>query len=195
MRRKIIICISIVTVSAGLFYLSAYWLNTQPVAVIDKSPEGEALVILPARNREIVRFIESNGKSLAPDYQTVVCTEFVIKVIEEFSPLTSDEKKDVRIITTGKLDELVRGESPLIKGVQSALSKRGKGEVVDRVDEVLPGDFVQFWNIYQGEVYGHCGIVMAIDPDQSITCIRPIRLPTVMESKNIYGLIRLTLFD
>ena len=54
---------------------------------------------LPDRNREIIAFVESKGDMLAPNYDDVVCTEFVIKVIDNFDQLTAKEKNKIRIIT------------------------------------------------------------------------------------------------
>jgi hypothetical protein len=35
--------------------------------------------------------------------------------------------------------------------------------------DALPGDFVQFWNVFKGQAYGHCGIVLDIQPNKTIT--------------------------
>jgi hypothetical protein len=83
--------------------------------------------------------------------------------------LTKTEKNDIRIITDSQLDSLVEAESPIIKGVQTALLKSNKGIEIKESSEVLPGDFVQFWKVFRGRPYGHCGIVLDIKPDRTLT--------------------------
>ncbi|HEY5746935.1 MAG TPA: hypothetical protein VIU12_12710 [Chryseolinea sp.] len=146
-----------------------FWFNTQPVWPVDKIVEKEVLDNLPVRNKKIVEFMEVKGADLAPTYKTAVCTEFVIKVIDNFVPLTKTEKNDIRVITNAELDSLIETESSVIKGVQNALVKSGKGIEITESINVLPGDFVQFWNTFQGRGYGHCGIVLDIDPNKTIT--------------------------
>ena len=146
-----------------------YWFNTQPVWVVSKKIEAEALDNLPAKNRKIVEFLERKGKDLAPTYKEAVCTESVIKVIDNFDLLTLTEKNDIRIITNDRLDSLIEADSPIIKGVQTALVKSGKGIKIIESAGVLPGDFVQFWNVFQGRGYGHCGIILDIEPNKTLT--------------------------
>jgi hypothetical protein len=93
----------------------------------------------------------------------------VIKVIDKVKPLTRTEKNDIRIITDSQLDSLVEADSPIIKGVQTALLRNNKGIEVKDNSEVLPGDFVQFWKVFQGRAYGHCGIVLDIEPNKTLT--------------------------
>lgn len=148
--------------------LAIFWFSTQPMWAVDKTIEKETLNNLPVRNKEIIEFIEAKGRDLAPTYNDAVCTEFVIKVIDNLKALTNSEKNDIRIITTSELDSLIEVESPTIKGVQTALVKGDKGIEIKSAD-VLPGDFVQFWNVFQGKAYGHCGIVLDIDPNRTLT--------------------------
>jgi hypothetical protein len=56
-----------------------------------------------------------------------------------------------------------------MKGVQTALVKNNKGIEIQDSTDVMPGDFVQFWNGFGGSSYGHCGIVSEIRPGESIT--------------------------
>ena len=167
MKRGIIIGLIVsltLVVTFGVF-----WFNTQPVWVVDKKIEKEVLDRLPIKNKKIIEFIEVKGPELAPTYKAAVCTEFVIKVINNLDPLTKTEKNDIRIMTNAELDSLIEAESPIIKGVQTALVKGGKGIEIKESMNVLPGDFVQFWNVFQGKGYGHCGIVLNIDPNKTIT--------------------------
>lgn len=75
----------------------------------------------------------------------------------------------MRIITDKNLVELIENDSACIKGLQTALLLNNKGIAIEQVANVLPGDFVQFWNIYGNKAYGHCGIVHTIKPGKSIT--------------------------
>lgn len=163
------IIISSVVVVALVAGLGIFWIKTQPIWIADKEIAKDVLNRLPAKNRKVIELIESKGRDLAPTYSETVCTEFVIKVIEAVEPLTNSEKNDVRIITNVDLDSLIKSESPVIKGVQTALIKSGKGIAIRESEEVLPGDFVQFWNVFQGRAYGHCGVVLDINPNKTIT--------------------------
>jgi hypothetical protein len=72
-------------------------------------------------------------------------------------------------VTNDDLKDLVDSEAEVIKGVQYALTHNQKGVAILNNAAVMPGDFVQFWNIYNRRAYGHCGIVMAIEPDETLT--------------------------
>jgi len=169
MKRKIAISTALVLTIISISIFASYWVNTQPVWVVDSQMDIQALDNLPIKNKRIIQLIEANGKKIAPTYNDVACTEFVIKVINNFDTLTKKEKNDIRIITNKELDSLIDYESPIIRGVQTALLNGNKGIRVDRIEDVKPGDFVQFWNLYQGKEYGHCGVVFDIDANKSIT--------------------------
>ena len=169
MKRRITIGIGLIFAIAGIFFLGSYWINTQPVWVVTNEIDKHVLDNLPLKNKRIVELIETNGKEIAPTYQDVACTEFVIKVIDNFAPLTRGEKNDIRIITNNKLDSLINNESPIIRGVQTALLNGDKGIRIDKIEDLKPGDFVQFWNLYQDKEYGHCGVVFDINPKTTIT--------------------------
>jgi hypothetical protein len=153
---------------AGVFF-GHYWINTQPVWITHQRPDDHQLSSAPPNNKQIIDFIEHHGSSLAPAYDEVVCTDFVIRVVSEFSPLSKSEKNTISIVLNEDLANLVASESPLIKGVQTALVSNSKGIEVINPKDVRPGDFVQFWNTYLGKNYGHCGVVLNIEPLESIT--------------------------
>lgn len=166
MKRWLLFTGLIVFAGAGI-YLASYWINTQPVQILNT----DAVTVvenIPVRNKQILNFIETKGKTLAPNYEQVVCTEFVIKVIEEFIPLTTSEENKVRIVTSEDIPLLLAQQSPVIKGVHTSLIEASKGMNV-QPEDVKPGDFLQFWNLYFGIPYGHCGVVFDIDPYKSIT--------------------------
>lgn len=167
MKNGVIISSIIVFTLVGV--LAVFWFNTQPIWMVDKDIEKDVLDKLPEKNKKVIEFMESKGMDLAPTYSAAVCTEFVIKVIGAVEPLTSSEKNDVRIITNADLYSLIEAESPIIKGVQTALIKNGKGIEISNLEKVLPGDFVQFWNVFQGKAYGHCGVVLELNPGKTIT--------------------------
>lgn len=163
------VTISLIGIIGLIVVLATIWFNTQPVWPVHKEIEADKLKVLPATNRKVVKFIQAEGQNLAPTYQSVVCTEFVIKVIDQVNPLTKTEKNDIRIITDSQLDSLVEADSPIIKGVQTALLRGNKGIQIQESSDVLPGDFVQFWKVFQGRAYGHCGIVLDIEPNKTLT--------------------------
>ena len=156
-----------ILISALGFFVN-YWMQTQPIWIVHAKVDETSWPSTPLKNLMILNYIEEYGSFLAPDYEKVVCTEFLIKVISAYTPLSNVEKNQIRIITNDNLVQLIENESTPIKGVQTALIQNNKGRKLD-IAEVMPGDFVQFWNTYRGEVYGHCGVVLDIDPDQSIT--------------------------
>ena len=171
MIRRMLVFTGVI-VATILFLFGQHWFESIPSAI----PKDPLFVStrtspqeLPARNKQIIKFVESKGASIAPSYKTAVCTEFVIQVIEEFTPLTRQEKKAVRIITEEPLTQLVDQDAEVIKGVYTALTSGGKGFAV-AADDVKPGDFVQFWNTGFGfAASGHCGIVKEISPLKSVT--------------------------
>lgn len=171
MIRRILVFAGVI-VATILFLFGQHWVKSIPSAIPEDIPFESAsasLQELPARNIQIVKFVESKGASIAPSYSTAVCTEFVIQVIEEFTPLTREEKKAVRIITKEPLTHLIDQDAGVIKGVYTALTSGGKGFAV-AADDVKPGDFVQFWNTGFGfAASGHCGIVKEISPLKSLT--------------------------
>ncbi|MBL7835554.1 MAG: hypothetical protein JNK18_16480 [Cyclobacteriaceae bacterium] len=161
-----------VLVAGGLLAMAVfanYWLKTQPIGIAVSNISIDTLQSLPDKNREIVNFIEANGASLAPTYDSVVCTEFVIKAINHFNNLTPQERNLIRIITQDDLMSLIETDSPIIRGVQTALLFNRKGNVIDDFSKVKPGDFVQFWNSYNGSAFGHCGIVHSMEANKSLT--------------------------
>jgi hypothetical protein len=151
-----------------VFYIVSFWKQHHP-DVVSSTP---ALVRhdpdLPGLNKRIVDYTLANGPAIAPDYNDVVCTEFVIKVIDHFTPLDKTARKDIRIITEEDLEMLVRTDARVIKGVQTALIESGIGSEV-KWKEVRPGDFVQFWSTSPFGAYGHCGIVESVVPGESLT--------------------------
>lgn len=159
----LLVCVSVILL------LAIFWFNTQPVWPVAKTVERQTLISLPKRNKEILGLIQAKGQEFAPTYHDAVCTEFVIKVINDVTPLTKTEKNDIRVITTYKLDSLIDADSPIIKGVQTALLKSDKGAMISANEKVLPGDFVQFWNVFRGKAYGHCGVVLDIEPGKWFT--------------------------
>jgi len=164
---KKILGIAVLSISLITFVVfSNYWVNTQPVGLMTGTQVD--LQSLPQKNRQIIQFVESNGRRIAPDYDEVVCTEFVIAVLNRFTHLTAVQKRNIRVITEDDLKTQVENDSPATKGEHTALAGNGSGMMITSSHDVRPGDFVQFWNIYQGKVYGHCGIVIDIQPNESI---------------------------
>jgi hypothetical protein len=117
---------------------------------------------VPERNKAILRYAATQGPSIAPTYQSSVCTEYIITILSHFTKLSTDQKSKIRIITQQDIESLLKSNSPIPQGVAYALSSTGAGTIVKK-EEVLAGDFVQFWNTYRGQTTGHCGIVRALD--------------------------------
>jgi hypothetical protein len=167
MKKIIFIVVGIIVAFAA--YGTWRWLSIQPSHAEVVTYKPVASPSIPEKNQKLLAYIEANGRTVAPDYREVVCTEFVIKVLDAFEPLTKQEKKDIRIITEDDLTELINADAAIIKGVQTALVKAGKGVVINDPDKVLPGDLVQFWDTFYGGAWGHCGVVSQIDPNKTLT--------------------------
>lgn len=166
---RLITTISGVIVATALLLFGNFWLQTKPLPTMTNPPVILTDVSeIPPKNKRIIEYVEANGDLIAPTYQKAVCTEFVIQVIEAFNPLTKKERKDIRIITDRALNEMIKQDDDIIKGVYTALVSGGKGNAVSDPRDVQPGDFVQFWNTSYGWSWGHCGIVKAIVLSESI---------------------------
>jgi hypothetical protein len=166
--KKIFLVIAGITVTLVSFE-TWRWMSMQPKHPKVNVYKNVASPSLPAKNKKMLAYVEVNGRSIAPEYHAVVCTEFVIKVLDTFEPLSKQEKKDIRIITEDNLVELIKADAAIIKGVQNALVKSEKGIVIDDPNKVLPGDLVQFWDTFYGGAWGHCGIVSQIEPNKTLT--------------------------
>lgn len=114
---------------------------------------------IPYKNQCVIDTVVKYGPKISSTYQKAVCTEMVIKVLEKFHYLDKTDKTRVRIITSENIQELLAKDSPVPKGVYTALIKKGVGIPIDDHKQVKPGDFVQFWT----ETWGHCGIVKSIN--------------------------------
>lgn len=163
----------IIVVPVCLVIFSLVWMRYKPTVVSGSPKEMSVSLIskkndVPEKNQLIIAYVEEYGREIAPEYYPVVCTEFLIKVIDHFSPLTKQAKKDIRIITEDDLSDLVEAEADVIKGVQVAFTKAGIGEAIP-VERVSAGDFVQFWDTEFSSAWGHCGIVHQITPGEFIS--------------------------
>ncbi len=135
--------------------------------IVDNSPEGIFDGIdtsaAPEVNRRLIRYVEANGASIAPTYQDAVCTVFLERILENFTPLTKAERKTINIATTESLDKLRAKAAPILQGVHHALVASGKGTSVD-IRDAQPGDLVQFWYNWGGQSRGHCGVIRSVHP-------------------------------
>lgn len=124
----------------------------------------DSLSVLPSWNQQVLDTAIKYGRVISPSYESAVCTEFVIGVLGHFMLLTQEDTINIRIdqprTSIKEVYQQIESGSPYPKGVVYALTSNGKGiEIADR-NEVLAGDFVQFW--YPNS-WGHCGIVERID--------------------------------
>lgn len=134
---------------------------------------------IPAKNKEVLDFVRLKGREISPTYPSAVCTELVIGVLDHFLTLNSDDKSRIRIITKEDVFQLIKDSSDIPKGVYYALITKGSGVPISKLDDVKPGDFVQFWY----ESWGHCGIVESVD------CLtNKMKLHSSFPSTNGYGI-------
>jgi len=113
---------------------------------------------IPVRNQQIIDTIIKYGPLISPTYKKAVCTELLIPIIDKFHKLNKTDKSRIRIITTGDIQQMLKQNSSVPKGVYYALIEKGIGYHVD-IKNVLPGDLVQFWT----STWGHCGVVKNIN--------------------------------
>jgi len=152
-------------VAVKLLLAGVFFIGTQSLSEPSKDKPGayeiESVPIdsMPGRNQQVLQYVVSNGAKISPTYQGSVCTELLIGVLKNFIVLSKEEKNRIRIITEENVHHLRLTHSPVPKGVYYALTASKKGTVIDRLEDVRPGDFVQFW--YWS--WGHCGIVKSID--------------------------------
>ena len=136
---------------------------------------------IPDRNKSVIDTTIKYGPGISPTYKKAVCTELVIQIIEKFYSLDRIDKSRIRIITNKDIHTLLENNSSIPKGVYYALTKRGIGLPIDDMQQVKPGDFVQFWT----ETWGHCGVVKSIHPDTNT-----MELYSSFPSTNGYGIQR-----
>ena len=121
---------------------------------------AKSVAQIPEKNQCVIDTVTKYGPVISSTYEKAVCTELVIKVIEKIYPLNKTDKSRIRIITNENIDDLLKNNSPIPKGVCYALTAKGIGTTIENLTDVLPGDFVQFWT---DAGWGHCGIVKSIN--------------------------------
>ena len=141
---------------------------------------------IPIKNRQVIDTVIMYGAKISPTYNTAVCTELVIKVLEKFKHLSKADKSRIRIITNKDIKELINQDSSIPKGVYYALTSNGMGVSVDSLKDVRAGDFVQFWT----DTWGHCGIVKSIDTNSNT-----MELYSSFPSTDGYGIQRFLISD
>ena len=151
--------------------------QTQP-SVVHPSEEQFVISELPKTNQSIIAAAKKYGPEISSTYEKAVCTEFVIQVLEKVQPLNATDKKRIRIITNQDIQQLLAANSDIPKGVYFSLIEKQIAIPIDNKNEVLEGDFVQFWT----ETWGHCGIVKSIDPIKN-----EMELYSSFPSTNGYG--------
>ena len=141
---------------------------------------------IPERNKQVIDTIIKYGPEISSTYKKAVCTELLIKIIEKFHTLNKADKSRIRIITNEDIQTLLKNDSPIPKGVYHAFIEKGIGTPVDKIEDVLPGDFVQFWT----ETWGHCGVVKSIDLKN-----KTMELYSSFPSTNGYGIQQFKIYE
>lgn len=146
---------------------------------LEKSVEEKSTKIIPEKNKKIVDLVKKFGPEISPTYEKAVCTELVIQILEKSINLNETDKKRIRIITQENIQKLLNENSDIPKGVYFALNEKGIGIPINNHEDVIEGDFVQFWT----ETWGHCGIVKRIDSKKN-----EMELYSSFPSTNGYGI-------
>lgn len=171
MQKQFVILLIIVFISSTLFMSCLNWSGFGPIHTSATVKQIVDLKDIPAKNLAILKYAEAVGDSLAPTYNSAVCTEYLVKILEHFTKLSSMDKRIINIVGIDTLLEAINADAPGIRGVQTALYKSKKGTIIEDPNEVKPGDLVQFWNIYWDVPRGHCGIVLDLQPNRYMTLI------------------------
>lgn len=153
--------------------------NKNQSEVTYSTTESSIAVELPLTNQSVIDAAKKYGPEISSTYEKAVCTEFVIQVLEKVQPLNSTDKKRIRIITNQDIQQLLAENSDIPKGVYFSLIEKQIAIPIDNKNEVLEGDFVQFWT----ETWGHCGIVKSIDSSKN-----EMELYSSFPSTNGYGI-------
>ena len=153
--------------------------NEKKDAKISNLNKEILLLEIPKKNKLIVDNVKKYGPEISSTYEKAVCTELLIKILEKTQVLNKTDKKRIRIITNQNIQELLKQDSNIPKGVYFALIEKGIGNPIDNKEEILEGDLVQFWT----ETWGHCGIVKSINLDKN-----EMELYSSFPSTNGYGI-------
>ena len=166
--RILLFCAFAVFVTLTLFACSP-WRSGAPVTVENVLSENDSLKIIPPVNIAIMKLADSLGPAIAPTYETAVCTEYLIGVLNKIHPLTKKQMNIIRIVDHDTLELAIAADAANIRGVQTALVKSNLGIPIDNPEDVRPGDLLQFWNVSYRGPKGHCGIVLDLVPYRYIT--------------------------
>lgn len=183
MRKFLLLLLTLLVSVSVLFYCvpkARYYVNYALYKNMDVDSTG-----LAEKNKAILRYAQKNGPTISPTYETAVCTEYLIRILNNFSKLNRDQKNKISIITNRDIEVLLKENSPIPQGVCYALTSSGLGTAVSR-EQVLAGDFVQFWNTWKGKTTGHCGIVRAVDHKKGLISLYSSSPKTDGHGKQIY---------
>ena len=120
------------------------------------------------QNPDFLGWLEKNGQSLAPTYQTRNCVEFAYEAYHRFYGVSLVPKdKSAFFIANATVEDAnkvlkYKTGYAKIAGCQTALVNAGLGKAVS-VNEAKPGDLIQYWFIEGGRVtWGHACILKEI---------------------------------
>lgn len=125
-----------------------------------------------------VRLAETEFKDWDYGYRAhrkqVNCVLFMVAVVEELvqRDLTREERNAILINNVGRrrnLSNLIRKDDKRIRGIQTALVEMDKGYSV-KPSEAKPGDFVQYWKLYNGRWKGHTAIIQEVQEKNGLRC-------------------------
>ncbi|RMG18717.1 MAG: SH3 domain-containing protein [Planctomycetota bacterium] len=136
---------------------------------VESAPAGDAEeevseVLAAARRLRDGRF---SGWTYGSDAekQQINCVQYVGAVLEEVGVEVQGALRKrlyVSDIGADELQDLVEAKDSKTKGVQQALVDAGLGEVVD-VEDVEPGDLIQYWYGKPGSRRGHASVIDTVE--------------------------------
>jgi hypothetical protein len=169
MKIRIFIFASLFLIASLTLIACSPWISAKPVTVENVINDNDSLKWIPPVNISIMKMADSLGPTIAPTYETAVCTEYLIGVLNKIHPLTKKQMNIIRIVDHDTLELAIAADAANIRGVQTALVNSKLGTAIDDPEDVRPGDLVQFWNVSYRGPRGHCGIVLDLEPDRYIT--------------------------
>lgn len=120
---------------------------------------------IPNKNIKFIKFIEHNGKTIAPSYKKANCVQFMDELLKQYIDINKSTSKRIYInIDMNRVETLInKNDSTIVAGVCWALVTSKKAKWINP-SEVKRGDIVQYWSS-EGFINGHCGIIYSEDKD------------------------------
>jgi len=117
---------------------------------------------IPSINKMFIKYVEENGKRIAPSYKETNCVRFMDVLLTELFEIDDLTSKSIYINYDEKyIKKMLKRDSSAVSGVCFALVNCNHAEWVSP-ENAKPGDIIQYWST-TGFLHGHCGIIYGED--------------------------------